>query len=268
VRIAEVDRTKFDQWGINFFSGGQNAGAVTTGGFTPPSFPQVGAGTTQTLVQDALNIFYFNSNLNIGFTMRALQDKGILQVLAEPNLTTISGRAAKFLAGGEFPYPVIQGSSGGFTSVTIQFRPYGIQLDFTPYVHPDGSIRLRVNPEVSALDYTNAVKISGYTVPAISTRKADTEIELKDGQSFAISGLLDNRITDSLSRIPGISNHSVTELIVIVTASVVDPLNAPVTKPPSTPAWPVPFLSPPDFDTGLKPPDKVMGQKPAADVKQ
>jgi pilus assembly protein CpaC len=277
-----VDRTKFDEWGINFFSGGQNAGAVTTGGFTPPSFPQVGPGTTQTLVQDALNIFYFNSNLNIGFTLRALQDKGILQVLAEPNLTTVSGRAAKFLAGGEFPYPVIQGSNGGFTSVTIQFRPYGIQLDFTPYVHPDGSIRLRVNPEVSALDYTNAVRISGYTLPAISTRKADTEIELKDGQSFAISGLLDNRITDSLSRIPGISsipilgqlfrsknlNHSVTELIVIVTPTVVDPLNAPAPKPPATPSWPVPFLSPSDFDTGLNSSDKVMGQKPVADGKQ
>ena len=241
VRIAEVDRTKFDQWGINFFSGGQNAGAITTGGFTPPSFPQVGPGTTQTLIQDALNIFYFNSSLNIGFTMRALQDKGILQVLAEPNLTTVSGHPARFLAGGEFPYPVIQGSNGGFTSVTIQFRPYGVQLDFTPYVHPDGSIRLRVNPEVSALDYANAVKISGYTIPAISTRKADTEIELKDGQSFAISGLLDNRITDSLGKVPGIGdipilgqlfrsknlNHSVTELIVIVTPTVVDPLKLP-----------------------------------------
>jgi pilus assembly protein CpaC len=282
VRIAEVDRSKFDEWGINFFSGGQNAGAVTTGGFTPPSFPQVGPGTTQTLVQDALNIFYFNSNLNIGFTMRALQEKGILQVLAEPNLTTVSGRAAKFLAGGEFPYPVIQGSNGGFTSVTIQFRPYGVQLEFTPYVHPDGSIRLRVNPEVSALDYTNAVKISGYTIPAISTRKADTEIELKDGQSFAISGLLDNRITDSLGKIPGISgipilgqlfrsknlNHSITELIVIVTPTVVDPLAAPAPKPPATPSWPVPFLSPQGFDSGLASPDKVIGRKPAADGKQ
>jgi len=282
VRIAEVDRTKFDEFGINFFSAGKNAGAVTTGAFAPPSFPQVGAGTTQTLIQDALNIFYFNSDLNLGFTLRALQDKGILQVLAEPNLTTISGRPAKFLAGGEFPYPVIQGSNGGFTSVTIQFRPYGVQLDFTPYVHPDGSIRLRVNPEVSALDYANAVKISGYTIPAISTRKADTEIELKDGQSFAISGLLDNRITDSLSKIPGIGsipilgqlfrskslNHSVTELIVIVTPTVVDPLNAPAIQPPVMPKWPVPFLSPKDFDSGLTSPNKVMGPKPAADGKQ
>ena len=282
VRIAEVDRSKFDEFGLNFFSVGKNAGAITTGGFTPPSFPQVGAGSTQTLIQDALNIFYFNADLNLGVTLRALQDKGVLQVLAEPNLTTVSGRPAKFLAGGEFPYPVIQGSNGGFTSVTIQFRPYGVQLDFTPYVHPDGSIRLRVNPEVSALDYANAVKISGYTIPAISTRKADTEIELKDGQSFAISGLLDNRITDSLSKIPGIANipilgllfrsknlnHSVTELIVIVTPTVVDPLNAPASEPPATPAWPVPFLSPPDFDNSLTSPVKVMGQKPAADGKQ
>lgn len=282
VRIAEVDRTRFEQWGVNFFSGGQNAGAITTGGFTPPSFPQVGPGTTQTLVQDALNIFYFNSTLNIGFTMRALQDKGILQVLAEPNLTTISGHPARFLAGGEFPYPVIQGSSGGFTSVTIQFRPYGVQLDFTPYVHPDGSIRLRVNPEVSALDYANAVKISGYTIPAISTRKADTEIELQNGQSFAISGLLDNRITDSLGKVPGIGdipilgqlfrsknlNHNVTELIVIVTPTVVDPLHTPESHPPAMPSWPVPFLSPTDFDSKLNPQKAVKGQKPPADGKQ
>ncbi len=204
-------------------------------------------------------------------------------MLAEPNLTTVSGHPARFLAGGEFPYPVIQGSNGGFTSVTIQFRPYGVQLDFTPYVHPDGSIRLRVNPEVSALDYANAVKISGYTIPAISTRKADTEIELKDGQSFAISGLLDNRITDSLGKVPGIGdipilgqlfrsknlNHSVTELIVIVTPTVVDPLKAPVTATsPAVPAWPVPFLSPPAFDAGLGSGKSVIGGKPAADGKQ
>jgi pilus assembly protein CpaC len=233
------------------------------------------------LIQDALNIFYFNADLNLGSTLRALQDNGILQVLAEPNLTTVSGRAAKFLAGGEFPYPVIQGSNGGFTSVTVQFRPYGVQLDFTPYVHPDGSIRLRVNPEVSALDYANAVKISGYTVPAISTRKADTEIELKNGQSFAISGLLDNRITDSLSKIPGISsipilgqlfrsknlNHSVTELIVIVTPTVVDPLSAPDTQPPPLPEWPLPFLSRPDFDSALHSRGNVMEPKSTADGK-
>lgn len=265
VRIAELDRTKLTQFGFNFFSLGKNAGAATTGGFSSPSFPQIGGTGTQTLIQDVLNLFYFNADLNLGATVRALQDKGILQVLAEPNLTTINGRAAKFLAGGEFPYPVIQGSNGGFTSVTIQFRPYGVKLEFTPYVNPDGTIRLKVNPEVSALDYTNAVKISGYTIPALSTRKAETEIELKNGQSFAISGLLDRRITDDLSKIPGIGdipilgqlfrsrnlNHSVTELIVIVTPTIVEPLETPSSERPAIPAWPVPFLQPSEFDKGL-----------------
>src|SRR5271157_1723911 len=265
VRIAELDRTKLTQFGFNFLSTGKNAAAVTTGGFSPPSFSQIGGTGTQAMVSDVLNLFYFNTDLNLGATIRLLQDKGILQVLAEPNLTTINGQAAKFLAGGEFPYPVIQGSNGGFTSVTIQFRPYGVKLEFTPYVNPDGTIRLKVNPEVSALDYTNSVKISGYTVPAISTRKAETEIELKNGQSFAISGLLDHRITEALSKIPGIGdipilgqlfrsrnlNHSVTELIVIVTPTIVEPLETPTSERPAIPAWPVPFLRPSQFDKGL-----------------
>src|SRR5208337_4139460 len=105
-----------------------------------------------------------------------------------------------------FPYPVIQGSNGGFTSVTIQFRPYGVKLEFTPVVNPDGTIRLKVAPEVSALDYTNAVTISGYTIPALSTRRAETEIELQNGQSFAMSGLLDRRTTEKLSKMPGIGD--------------------------------------------------------------
>jgi pilus assembly protein CpaC len=280
VRIAELDRTKLSQSGFNFFSLGKNTGAVTTGSFSPPSFPQVGgSGGTQALVQDALNLFYFNSDLNMGATLRLLQDKGILQVLAEPNLTTVSGQTAKFLAGGEFPFPVIQGSNGGFTSVTIQFRPYGVRLEFTPRVNPDGTIRLKVSPEVSALDYTNAVKISGYTIPAISTRKADTEIELKNGQSFAISGLLDHRITDQFTKIPGIGdipilgqlfrsknlNQSVTELIVIVTPTVVEPLQAPVSEPPAVPAWAVPFLQPGQFDKDLPHPPSLTPTPSPAD---
>jgi pilus assembly protein CpaC len=281
VRIAELDRTKLSQFGFNFFSVGQNAGAVTTQGFSPPTFPQIGGNGTQAMIQDVLNLFYFNSSLNIGATLRALQDKGILQVLAEPNLTTINGQAAKFLAGGEFPFPVIQGSNGGFTSVTIQFRPYGVKLEFIPYVNPDGTIRLKVCPEVSALDYTNAVKISGYTIPALSTRKADTEIELKNGQSFAISGLLDHRITDDLSKIPGIGdipilgqlfrsrnlNHSITELIVIVTPTIVEPLEMPTSERPAVPTWPVPFMQPSQFDKGLAG-EKVMPGVPPADIHQ
>ncbi len=279
VRIAELDRNKLTQFGFNFFSLGQNTGAVSTQAFGAPGFSQIGGGGTQAAIQDVLNLFYFNSSLNIGATLRALQDKGILQVLAEPNLTAINGQAARFLAGGEFPFPVIQGSNGGFTSVTIQFRPYGVKLEFTPYVNPDGTIRLKVSPEVSALDYTNAVKISGYTVPALSTRKAETEIELQDGQSFAISGLLDHRITDDFSKIPGVGdipilgqlfrsrslNHSTTELIVIVTPTVVHPLTRPSTEHPATPAWPVPFMQVPEFDKGLSG-KKITPVLPSADM--
>ena len=279
VRIAELDRTKLSQWGFNFLSTGKNTAAITTQGFSPPSFPQIGGTGTQALVQDVLNLMYFNTDLNLGATIKALQDKGILEMLAEPNLTTVEGQAARFLAGGEFPYPVIQGSNGGFTSVTIQFRPYGVHLEFTPFVNPDGSIRLRVNPEVSALDYTNAVKISGYTIPAISTRKADTEIELQNGQSFAISGLLDHRITDDFSKIPGIGdipvlgqlfrshnlNHAVNELIVIVTPTIVEPLRHPLGPPPALPAWAVPFMQPSQFDQGLPGSKKVTPTQAPAD---
>jgi pilus assembly protein CpaC len=280
VRIAELDRSKLSQFGFNFFSVGQNTGAATTGGFDPPTFPQIGGTGTQALLQDVLNLFYFNSKLNLGATLRLLQDKGILQMLAEPNLTTIDGQTARFLAGGEFPFPVIQGASGGLTSITIQFRPYGVKLEFTPYVHPDGSIRLRVSPEVSALDYTNAVQISGYTIPALSTRKAETEIELQDGQSFAISGLLDHRITDDFRKMPGVGdipvlgqlfrshslNHSTSELIVIVTPTVVQPLAMPGSEHPPIPAWPVGFLQAPEFDKGLSTSNKVTPKAPAADI--
>ncbi len=113
-----------------------------------------------------LNLFYFNTDLNLGVTLKDLQNKGVLEILAEPTLMTIHGQPAKFLAGGEFPYPVVQPSGGGgVTSVTIQFRQYGVKLDFTPFVNPDGTIRLKVQPEVSALDYTNQVIIAGYTLP-------------------------------------------------------------------------------------------------------
>ncbi len=201
-----------------------------------------------------MNLFYFNTDLNLGVTLKDLQNKGVLEILAEPTLMTIHGQPARFLAGGEFPYPVVQPSGGGgVTSVTIQFKQYGVKLDFTPFVNPDGTIRLKVLPEVSALDYTNQVVVAGYTLPAISTRKAETEIELRDGQSFGISGLLDHRTTEQLSKIPGIGdipilgqlfrsknlNHSVMELIVIATPTIVDPLNGP-TKPPAQPNWVTP----------------------------
>ena len=274
VQIIEIDRSKLDEFGINLFSQGKTSGAVQTGQFpsvtTTTSATSSSTATAPVLsITSPLNLLLYNSGLNIGLTLQDLQDKQIAQILAEPTITTLSGQKASFLSGGEFPFPVVQGSSGGLTSITIQFRPYGVKLDFTPIVNDDGTIQLKVAPEVSALDYTNAVTISGYTIPAISTRRAETQVELRDGQSFAISGLLDHRTTDILSKMPGIGdvpilgqlfrskniNHSTVELIVVVTPSLVDPLTD--TTSPTLPKFPVPMLDPAQFDK------KTGKQKPA-----
>ncbi|WP_348269133.1 type II and III secretion system protein family protein [Edaphobacter paludis] len=273
VRIVEIDRSKADQAGFNFFSVGKNTSNFTTGQFpavttnqnqsSSSSSSSSSAGSTAAsllALSDPLNLLFYNSSLNVGAVVKDLENKQILQILAEPTITTVSGQKASFLSGGEFPFPVIQGGTGGFTSVTIQFRPYGVKLDFTPVVTPEGTIQLKVTPEVSALDYSNAVTISGYTIPALSTRRADTQVELKDGQSFAISGLLDHRTTDLLSKTPGIGdipvlgtlfksksiNHSVVELVVIVTPSIVDPLTD--STSPAEPHLAIPTMTPQAFD--------------------
>jgi pilus assembly protein CpaC len=265
VRIAEIDRSKLETFGVNFFSLGKNSGASTTGQFSPPSY-QSQNGSNTAVISDFLNLFYFNFDHGLGVTIQDLQTKGILQILAEPNLTTIHGKTARFLAGGEFPYPIVQpGGAGSVPTVTVQFRPYGVKLEFTPFVNSDGTIRLKVAPEVSALDYTNEVVIAGYTLPALSTRRAETEVELRDGQSFGISGILDQRTTDSLSKIPGIGdipvlgqlfrsknlNRSTTELVVIVTPRIVDTLTDVKPPAPATPAMPVPPLQDKAFDRDL-----------------
>jgi pilus assembly protein CpaC len=262
VQMLEIDRSKLDAFGLNFFSQGKNTSAVSTGQFG--SFNTTSSsGSPSINITNPLNLLFYNSSLNVGLTIQDLQNKQVLQILAEPTLTAISGQKASFLSGGEFPFPVIQGSSSGLTSITIQFRQYGVKLEFTPQVNPDRTIQLQVSPEVSALDYTNAVTISGYTIPALSTRRAETEVELQNGQSFAISGLLDNRTTDMLSKIPGVGdlpvlgqlfrskniNHSVVELVVVVTPTIVDPLTD--TTGPTLPTFPLPLLDAPQFDKKL-----------------
>ena len=117
----------------------------------------------------------------------------LLQILAEPNVMALNGKEASFLAGGEFPFPVLQGTQQG-SSVTIVFKEFGVRLNFTPTILPDGAIRLKVRPEVSSLDFANGLNVGGFLVPALSTRRAETEVELRDGQSFAIAGLMDNRL--------------------------------------------------------------------------
>jgi pilus assembly protein CpaC len=277
VQMIEVDRTKLESFGINLLTQGRNTSSSQTG-----QFPAIAATTTTSsagsvtpptlAVSNPLNLLFYNSGLNIGLVLQDLQNKNIAQILAEPTITTLSGQRASFLSGGEFPFPVIQGSSGGLTSITIQFRPYGVKLDFTPFVNKDGTIQLKVAPEVSALDFTNAVTISGYTIPAISTRRAETQVELRDGQTFAISGLLDHRTTDILSKMPGIGDlpilgplfrsknitHSTVELVVFVTATLVDPLTDRST--PTPPELPIPMLDPAAF--GKTSPEKSPVAKP------
>ena len=135
-------------------------------------------------------------------TSHALETKNMVEVLAEPNLLASNGKEASFLAGGEFPYPTVSGSSGGTTAVTIEFKEFGVRLNFIPTLTPRGTIRLQVAPEVSALDYTHEVNISGFEVPGLTSRRVNTEVELKDGQTFIIGGLLDKSITDKFQKIP------------------------------------------------------------------
>lgn len=271
VRFAEVDRTKLQQFGINIFSTGatNTIGAISTQQFTPPTLATTGAsasgtaGTSTVSVTDLLNIFAFRPDINLGVTIRDLESKSVLQILAEPNLLALNGQKASFLAGGEFPVPIVQGGQS-IGVVTIQFRPFGVRLDFTAFVGKDKVIRLHVVPEVSTLDFSNAALISGFSIPALSTRRAETEIELKDGQSFGIAGLLDNRAQVQLSKVPGIGdipilgnlfrsrnvNRSNSELVVLVTPKLVDPvkLDTPSAVPPVNP---IQYLENPKFDKGL-----------------
>ncbi len=290
VKFAEVDRTKLQQFGINFLSTGvgNTPGTISTGQFNAPTLqgqlkgviPGTVTGTSTSFqLNSLLNVFLFRPDLNLGATISDLENKNVLEILAEPNLLALNGQKADFLAGGEFPFPVVQGGAN-VGAVTIQFRPFGVKLDFTATVGADHVIRMHIAPEVSTLDFTQAVQISGFTVPAISTRRAETEIELKDGQSFGIACLLDNRATVALSKIPGIGdipvlgnlfrsrsiNRSNSELMVMVTPRIVDPVqsNTPSGLPPANP---VKFLEHPEFDKGLPDPGNTnsnTGAQPGA----
>jgi len=279
LRIVEVDRSKLEQYGVNIAgsANGSNPFNVTTGQFPSSitSTPPVGNTPGTVTVSDMMNLFLFSGKLNFGATVKDLEQKQILQVLAEPTLTSISGETAHFLSGGEFPYPIAQASSGGGAPViSVSFRPYGVKVDFTPTVNADGTIKLKVSPEVSTLDFTNAVTISGFVIPALSTRRADTEVEIPSGQSFALSGLLDHRTTESLSQIPGIAkipilgklfvtksySHSVVELMVMVTATVVDPLTS--TTEPVPPKMVVPNFDSDKFNQDLSKQQNLQPKKP------
>lgn len=268
VKFAEVDRTAVTQLGLNAFSPGtgNTLGTVTTGqfgGFQTSTGNNNGTTTTGTSNQpninfnQPLNLFLFRQDINLGVLIQALQQKNLLQILAEPNLIAVNGKEASFLAGGEFPFPIVQPGQG-FTAVTIQFREFGVKLKFTPVVMPNQNIHLQVVPEVSQLDFTNALTISGFTVPALSTRRAQTEFEVRDGQSFIIAGLMDNRVTNQYSKVPGLGDipvlgnlfrsrnaqRSNTELVVLCTVHRISPSAG----APAMPKYPQPFLDKGKFD--------------------
>jgi pilus assembly protein CpaC len=237
VRVAEVSRNRGKDLGTSYaYQGSNGVGGYGNSGNGPSSLGDVVGGAMSGTLSSALNIFVMGGNTMA--MLRALQTQGALRALAEPNIIAMDGQTASFLAGGEFPVPVVQ-SGTDRSSVTIMFKEYGVRLNFKPTIIDEDHIRLELEPEVSTIDFSNGVKFDGFIVPALRTRRAKTGIELRDGQSFALAGLLDNNETRTLSKVPVIGDipilgalfksksfqKSETELMFIVTAQIVKPVN-------------------------------------------
>lgn len=294
VKFIDVDRSKSLALGANILGtpGGYPVN-VTTGASSPSRFTTVGnTGPPAFNLSDALNVLLFDPHLNIGMTIQALEGTNVLQILAEPNLLAMNGQLATFVAGGEFPYPTLQGGGGGVGQVTVSFREFGIKLKFTPRITPRGTIRLHIAPEVSSLDFADALTVEGGSVPALTTRKVETEVELEDGQSFAIAGMLDRQTTETLSKIPGLAdipilgkflftskttNRTNSELMVIVTPELVAPMAKeeplPVIQRPLT--WlegpgvmQTPPRTPGTDQTGPTPPRVIRSQIPVQEMEK
>ena len=279
VKFAELNRTALRQLGANLFStNGKAIGEVSTGQFGQRSafnltdthiFGVPTSGFSSDRRDSVLNVFLFRPDVHLGLAIQALQQKNLAQLLAEPNLIALNGKEASFLAGGEFPIPIVQGG-GNVGNVTVVFKEFGVRLKFTPVIQPNGNIRLKVAPEVSALDFANGVTISGFTIPGLVTRKAETELELQDGQSFMIAGLIDNRIADVVSKVPLLGDIPIlgqlfrskdiqkrnSELMVLVTARRISPSD----QRPDLPKFPQQWLDQNKFDQGTKP---DAGMKPS-----
>jgi pilus assembly protein CpaC len=235
VRFAEVNRRALTEAGLGLFlTRDRFLGRSTTQQFSSPEFESE-QGADRVVFSDFLNLFLWDRELGIGGVLRALQQSGGFQSLAEPNLIAYNGQEASFLAGGEFPVPVVSGAAG---TVSVLFKEFGIRLTFTPIIAGD-VIRLKVAPEVSSLDFNNGVTLEGFRIPALTTRKAQTVVELRDGQSFAIAGLLDNETQNDKAAIPFLSKIPIigpifkskadraeqTELMVLITPRLVRALD-------------------------------------------
>jgi pilus assembly protein CpaC len=247
VRFAEVSKDATTALGINW---GIAGGVSQFGGSVPGQVAPIGITQLPGTINPVLSVPSPGSNVTqfgsfiAGRTpfevfLTALRTNNLLRVLAEPNLTVVSGEQASFLAGGEFPYPVPQSNGSGGTTITIEYKPYGVRLNFTPVVLGDGRIRLHVSPEVSDLDYSNAVTLNGFVIPGLTKRDANTTVELAEGQTLSLAGLLNTRVnatsqvTPILGDIPILGalfrsvryEHLETELIVLVTPRLVSGVN-------------------------------------------
>jgi pilus assembly protein CpaC len=236
VRFAEVNRQAVLELGASLFATRQTFTArSTTQQFPAPDFDDVAGDVGGLTFSDYLNIFFFQRKEGIGGLVKALQQRGNFQSLAEPNLIAYNGQEASFLAGGEFPIPIVSGNTG---NVSIAYREFGVRLKFRPTIAGD-VIRLHVRPEVSTLDFNNGITLSGFRIPALSSRYAETDVELRDGQTFAIAGLLNNIAQNDSAAIPFLSQIPIigklfqskadrrtqNELMVLITPRLVRPLN-------------------------------------------
>jgi len=240
VRVAEVSRSKMRELGSSYASANSTSVFAQGGGpATLGANKDLGSGILSEVAGSAVNLFLFNSGLNTAAWIRALKTNGALRALAEPNLIAMNGQTASFLAGGEFPVPVVQGGQNA-GAVSVVFKEYGVRLNFKPTIIDEDHIRLELEPEVSTIDIANGVRFNGFTIPALRTRRARTGVELRDGQSFALAGLLDNNETRSISKIPWLGDVPIlgnlfksesfqkqeTELMFIITADLVKPVNS------------------------------------------
>jgi pilus assembly protein CpaC len=238
VRVAEVSKNRLKDFGTSYAYQGSGSGAYANTGAGPSSLSSVTNGVLSGSLSSALNLFILGGNT--AGMIRALQTQGAVRELAEPNLIAMDGEQASFLAGGEFPVPIVQGGGGGQNTVSIIFKEYGVRLTFKPTIIDEDHIRLVLEPEVSTIDFANGVKFDGFLIPGLRTRRAKTGVELRDGQSFALAGLLDNSETRSLSKVPVLGDIPVlgelfksrtfqkneSELMFIVTAQLVKPVNS------------------------------------------
>jgi pilus assembly protein CpaC len=229
VRFAEVQRRLVKELGINTQVSGSDF-AVSVGDALLNGFFSAAAFATGSAT-------FGIGSVTLDFLFDALEEKGVVKTLAEPNLIALSGDTASFLAGGEFPVPVAQNSEGGQTTITIEFKEFGVALAFTPTVLDDDLINVVVNPEVSRIDPTNSVTLQGFDIPGLTTRRATTTVELRDGQSFAIAGLIQSDFQDTVRQLPLFADVPVlgallrssdyqsqqTELVIIVTPHLVQP---------------------------------------------